>query len=332
VDFGIAKLSETKDPLNQALTGIGDVVGTPLYTSPEQCMGERVDARSDIYSLGCTLFEAVTGTLPFRARNPTETMMMHQSAPPPTLSKVCPDRQFPSMMEDIIAIALAKHPSDRYQSMEQMAGALTAFLEIDKPLINLPIKIANAPIRGRVNFGLPGVTKLDFSDSRHLTMESVNTLRKINKQLKVFVGADGTDGEALAWVDNWDLEQLYFGRTKRISSFLRKIAPGTHLTRLGLGTALPALNGIDCENITALSNLVYLDLGNNKLNDKYLRILSRLPKLQELRIENCGITADNIDTLAKFKKLKVLRIDSGKCNELDLQKLKKALPGVAISG
>jgi serine/threonine protein kinase len=57
VDFGIAKLAGTIDPDNQKLTTIGEVFGSPLYMSPEQCEGKRIDARSDIYSLGCTFFE-----------------------------------------------------------------------------------------------------------------------------------------------------------------------------------------------------------------------------------------------------------------------------------
>lgn len=66
VDFGIAKLSGVSDPNNQHLTSMGEVFGSPYYMSPEQCIGSRIDARSDIYSLGCTLFEALVGHPPLR--------------------------------------------------------------------------------------------------------------------------------------------------------------------------------------------------------------------------------------------------------------------------
>jgi eukaryotic-like serine/threonine-protein kinase len=135
VDFGIAKLSETKDPQNQMLTSMGDVVGTPFYMSPEQCLGERVDARSDIYSLGCTLFEALTGVLPFRGRNPTETMMLHQSAQAPSLSKASGGQEFGSTMEYIVATALAKKPSERYQTMDAFARDLQASIQGQAPNI-----------------------------------------------------------------------------------------------------------------------------------------------------------------------------------------------------
>jgi tRNA A-37 threonylcarbamoyl transferase component Bud32 len=132
VDFGIAKLSYTDDAKNQALTAIGDVVGTPFYMSPEQCMGQRVDARSDIYSLGCTMFEALTGSLPFRASSPTATMLLHQSAPPPSLNKGSLGKDFPDDLEYILATTLAKEPSERYQTVDQLSKDLAAVIGGDR--------------------------------------------------------------------------------------------------------------------------------------------------------------------------------------------------------
>jgi serine/threonine protein kinase len=72
VDFGMVKLTHDKSQHIQSLTGVGIAVGSPHYMSPEQCMGLAVDARSDVYSLGCSLFETLTGAFPFRGRNVTE--------------------------------------------------------------------------------------------------------------------------------------------------------------------------------------------------------------------------------------------------------------------
>ena len=131
VDFGVAKILHSKDQAVQSLTGVGDVVGTPYYMSPEQTMGERVDMRSDIYSLGCTLYEALTGTLPFRGRNPTETMLLHQTTAAPSLSKAS-GKEFPASIEYVVATAMAKSPADRYQTMEQLANELVGILESGK--------------------------------------------------------------------------------------------------------------------------------------------------------------------------------------------------------
>lgn len=123
VDFGIAKLSGASDPNNQNLTCIGEVFGSPYYMSPEQCEGKRIDARSDIYSVGCTLFEALVGHPPFKGNNPVQTMVMHQSHEPPSMSAAS-GKNFPDEIEELVATLLAKAPMDRYQSLDKVAEDL----------------------------------------------------------------------------------------------------------------------------------------------------------------------------------------------------------------
>ncbi len=125
VDFGIAKLSGVSDPNIQHLTSMGEVFGSPYYMSPEQCIGGRIDARSDIYSLGCTLFEALVGHPPFKGANPVRTMILHQSQEPPTLSNAS-GKNFPDSIEQVVASLLAKVPMDRYQSLDKVAHDLRA--------------------------------------------------------------------------------------------------------------------------------------------------------------------------------------------------------------
>lgn len=129
VDFGIAKLAETRDPQNQQLTKMGEVFGTPYYMSPEQSMGQRVDGRSDIYSLGCTLFETLVSAPPFRGKSSTETMLLHQTQQPPTLAKASGGQTFPDSVEFIVAKMLAKEPMERYQSMEAVKHDLELALQ-----------------------------------------------------------------------------------------------------------------------------------------------------------------------------------------------------------
>lgn len=132
VDFGIAKLSGVSDPNNQHLTSMGEVFGSPYYMSPEQCIGSRIDARSDIYSLGCTLFEALVGHPPFKGANPVRTMMLHQSQEAPTLSSAS-GKGFPDSIEEVVASLLAKAPMDRYQSLEKVADDLRAIVAGREP-------------------------------------------------------------------------------------------------------------------------------------------------------------------------------------------------------
>ncbi len=129
VDFGLVKFDEDMKPDIQKPTAVGEVCGSPSYMSPEQSSSQKVDARSDIYSLGCSLFQTITGKLPFRGRNATETMLLHHEAPPPTLASMGGGKTYPPDLEALVAKMLAKAPMDRYQSMDSVAQALGQIME-----------------------------------------------------------------------------------------------------------------------------------------------------------------------------------------------------------
>ncbi len=122
-DFGIAKVQFADDSF-MMLTSTGEIFGTPLYMSPEQCTGGVVDSRSDIYSLGCMLFEALTGAPPFRGRNPLEIMMQHGTAAIPSLKEVSLGESFPPALEKVLAKMLAKQPEARYANCEDVTADL----------------------------------------------------------------------------------------------------------------------------------------------------------------------------------------------------------------
>jgi serine/threonine protein kinase len=124
VDFGIAKYSAREGGEVQALTRTGEVFGSPLYMSPEQCQGGLVDQRSDIYSLGCVMFEALTGTPPFVGQNALLTMMKHQTEAPPTLRDAT-GKAFPKKLEAILAKMLAKNADQRFQNLGAVAIELS---------------------------------------------------------------------------------------------------------------------------------------------------------------------------------------------------------------
>lgn len=125
LDFGIAKYSAREGGEIQALTRTGEVFGSPLYMSPEQTQGGTIDHRSDIYSLGCVIFEALTGRPPFVGENVLLTMVAHQSEEIPTMRQVT-GKSFPKALETIVAKMLAKHPGQRYQNLGEVALELSA--------------------------------------------------------------------------------------------------------------------------------------------------------------------------------------------------------------
>lgn len=124
LDFGIAKVVNEDRGTMDSLTMTGEVFGSPLYMSPEQCSGGAIDKRSDVYSLGCVLFEALTGTPPLMGSNPLRTMMLHVNEVAPTLKEAALGVEFPERLEQIVSRMLAKAPEDRYSDLSDVAHEL----------------------------------------------------------------------------------------------------------------------------------------------------------------------------------------------------------------
>jgi serine/threonine-protein kinase len=137
LDFGIAKqlVSTTDSP---TLTQAGLIVGTPFYMSPEQALGRPVDARSDLFSLGVVLYEALAGKRPFEGESVTETMMNIIMQEAPDLAVTVPS--LPSSLVDVVNRALQKKPERRFGSAGEMVDALA---RVDfKPAAKAPPKPA----------------------------------------------------------------------------------------------------------------------------------------------------------------------------------------------
>src|SRR4030095_11168805 len=130
LDFGIAKLTEQRRASDDhrvettvlLQTRPGLVLGTANYMSPEQARGQKVDARSDIWSLGVVLYEMVTGSPPFRGETPSDCIAAILTAEPAPLSSVSPD--VPGRLDSVLQKALRKNSDERYQTIKEMLGEL----------------------------------------------------------------------------------------------------------------------------------------------------------------------------------------------------------------
>ncbi|HSU06035.1 MAG TPA: serine/threonine-protein kinase, partial [Acetobacteraceae bacterium] len=131
-DFGIAHLDGSD------LTQLGSQVGTPAYMSPEQVLGDKVDARSDVYSAGVVLYEMLTGSRPFRG---STNSVMHKivHAPAPRVSEST--AAFPPALDTVVATVLAKDPNDRYQSAAAFSAAIAENLHHADPAVAGPVPI-----------------------------------------------------------------------------------------------------------------------------------------------------------------------------------------------
>jgi serine/threonine protein kinase len=135
MDFGIARVMDSPH-----MTQTGITLGSILYMSPEQIKNQNVDRRSDIYSLGITLFEMATGKAPFQAPNLSEYEVLesHIRAQLPSPRAINPD--IPEYLERVILKATEKDPEDRFQTMEELGSALAA-LSFDATIIRPPQSI-----------------------------------------------------------------------------------------------------------------------------------------------------------------------------------------------
>jgi len=128
VDFGIAKLFAQPGRNERRLTQTGEVFGSPLYMSPEQCMGREVTPKSDIYSFGCVMYEALTGVPPIEGENFLALVYAHLNDKPLPFAQVCPDISLPLELEAMIMRTLNKSADDRYGSMAELKRDLGNFL------------------------------------------------------------------------------------------------------------------------------------------------------------------------------------------------------------
>ena len=168
LDFGLAKVTEREmRPGSLILTQEGMVFGTPEFMSPEQARGEKLDGRSDIYSLGVIMYELLTGKLPFDANQPMEFIQKHIKEPPVPLSKRAPNRDWPQGLWEVLEKSLAKKVDQRFATANEFAAALKNVISptsqppapsgVSQPVSvsPTPMQASPTPVQAPVAQGMP---------------------------------------------------------------------------------------------------------------------------------------------------------------------------------
>lgn len=169
VDFGIAKLLPHSGKQAQNLTQTGELFGSPLYMSPEQFLGKKLDERTDIYAMGCVMYEALIGRPPFTGEHVLETMYKHINEPPVKFAVARPDLKIPAKLEAIVMRALEKDEDQRFQKMAELRDTLLLTLEGAKDTRSLGARLQairsklkrarkrNMPTFKKIGYGLLAV-------------------------------------------------------------------------------------------------------------------------------------------------------------------------------
>lgn len=192
LDFGVAKAIDKNQTQN--ITHAGTVIGSPYYMSPEQCRALPLDARSDIYSLGCTMYNAATGCLAIEAEDPVQTMYKHNYEMPGRFSDVNPKVEISQELESIIFRMLSKRPEDRYQS----AG------EIVEELEELKLEKSRGEKKYSTTVSIPGATLL----LNILVRAQVVSSEDAQEAAKIHAGVGGEIGVILVAQGKVDLETV----------------------------------------------------------------------------------------------------------------------------
>ncbi len=332
VDFGLAKQVD-KD---LDLTKTGSAMGSPPYMSPEAIHGIDSDARSDIYSLGCTLFELIAGVPPFVGDTHFHTMMAHLHKLPPALSEIL-EENVDEEIEDFVQKCLRKSPEERFQTMEELVGELESlkkilversqsrhdseskiyssdnFLEKRTDSANRIVKGSGLVFLATISVSLIVLIVAFWPSKNHAVKKTDDSLKQLSHAQTVMektkadmdeAGQLGRSGASLVPDDTSSDQMCRLYGEMTDAEFFKEIEPYKSMRSFrleNLSISLTASNYILHLPIKRLA-LVDMAVTEGQIND-----LSTLEHLKSLRFFSCGDLPPG--SLEKFQRLNLESFD-----------------------
>jgi serine/threonine protein kinase/Tfp pilus assembly protein PilF len=218
LDFGIAKIVQS-DPGSNKLTATGEILGSPPYMSPEQWTARPTDQRSDIYSLGCLMYELLSGKAIFEGANNFEYLNLHLTETPKSIAQVAPERKVSEALENIVKNCLQKAPEDRYQSMPEILHDLSLAKEGKRIQSRTKAKAA-----GNKNITVAPITKVAVMVSAVLCLLSLAATAFIFKEqiAKTICENLNQQGDNLLKAHRRKDAITYFQQSLTVGQLLRK--------------------------------------------------------------------------------------------------------------
>lgn len=361
IDFGLSKiLNESRERnKDQGVT----LAGTPLYMSPDQGLGRKFDVRSEIYSLGCVMFETLTGSAPFESEGALELLALHAEQQPPSLTDAVAasggaPKKFPMELEELIQVCLAKNPDKRYQSMDDLLEALKIAESAvsDEPLkesdgISETMSVTPSKRSGKwviAGFTLTALLVTGFTyyvctrmnepqykpqiepinreawQVRPQFSESVKSLRTLVNPNSEVVNINGG-------LSDDELKELRLYTRAREIDISNNLISDEAISYI----SSPRLQVLRVNNtnvgslkyISRLKSLRRLDVGGSSVNGEALKMLTSLPNLDELDIRNTEIKDEDLYLLRELKTLSKVDYQDDDFSLAALNKICKEMPG-----
>lgn len=332
IDFGVASVRSVGD--SQTEQG-ATLVGTPAYMSPDQALGKPYDARCEVYSLGCALFEALTGSPPFSADTALEIINKHAHEKPPKLADENPDVDFSEQLERVVAKCLEKKPGDRHQSMEELSRELNAAALSDlsesagtrEPESQKP---AEPTSKNNLLIGAFAATAIILLCSIWAVVSRLFS----TSPTTISSSAPGASkkhlegGELVAPIIPLDAEHFvrkkYNGANYLISTGELTDADIAEIsTQSDLEGAYILSENITGEGFNAVipAPLKYLDINNTPITDKGFEAISKITSLKSLALGDLDISASQMEMLSKLPALEKLDLANSHPSESAIAKL-----------
>jgi serine/threonine protein kinase len=325
LDFGIAKILQDNE-VGSNNTRTGEIFGTPAYMSPEQIAGQKLDQRSDVYAVGCILYELLTGQPPVIGKSAMEIMYKRMNEVPLPLSQASLGKKFPADLDKIVSRSLAKQPSDRFATMEVMVAAIDNFTagraqEFDQSASALTPK--KQTIRTNNKIALFGgftlfailvvgaiaiVMKTDEPDKSQVHIQRQSDLGSSSAATGMELLENGDNARFLKKLhDNTMISNIKDVPIQITDSALVQVDKFVHVETVNLS---------ECTNITAagltplvrLPKLITLHLPNTKLGDECIPIINKMSRLDDLDLSGSRLTDLGLNNLSASLPLTRLRL------------------------
>ncbi|MGD9682879.1 MAG: protein kinase [Candidatus Obscuribacterales bacterium] len=354
IDFGLAKIIQDRPDPQNIPEGAPTLAGTPFYMSADTARGLPYDRRSEVYSLGCVIFEMLAGRPPFLGGSPLETLAMHAEQDPPDLGLLAGDESIPDWLRSVVDRCLAKDPDYRYASMEDMLADLRASTQEATEYCQEKTEYCQEKTRGSRTF-LPVPTFLPVLALVLAAMAGVC----------VFSGTREGGGplpereveRPIIELKPSDLHNCYDPATRKLvarmlvdddnCASLSEFGDAIEID-LSMGSVsdkvfsqiksprLRILNLSDTnvrtlENIDRLESLETLYLGNTPVDNHSLLKLAGLPNLKGIDLSRTEIDRGAIASILKLDGLVSLDVRQTALSQKDAAAIARAMPGCTVN-